>query len=228
MSGERRPHIGRVVRDGFVFDPKNEMGERKSLSPNDMSASISRLFERLDERGVDYVLVGGVAMLQYVDGRNTQDLDLIVALDELAAMPGVEGMERSDPHFARATFEELQIDVLRAEHPLFAEVRREHATERRFAERRIRCATVEGLLLLKLFALPSLYRQGRLTRAGIYESDIAALLHEQDPDLEPLFETLRSHLLETDIGELRAIVGEIRERADRFGQNAPPDESDDA
>jgi hypothetical protein len=211
------------VQRGVAFDPKNDPA---AVAAGDLIGSVERLFDRLDARGVDYVLVGGVAMLQYVDGRNTQDLDLIVALDELAAVPGVE--ETGDPNPARATFEGLQIDVLRAEHALFDEVRRKHSTERAFAERRIRCATVEGLLLLKLFALPSLYRQGRLTRAGIYESDIAALLHEQDPDLEPLFETLRSHLLETDIGELRAIVGEIRERADRFGQNAPPDESDDA
>ena len=213
------------MQRGVAFDPKNDPA---AVAAGDLIGSVERLFDRLDARGVDYVLVGGVAMLQYVDGRNTQDLDLIVALDELAAVPGVEEAERGDPNFARATFEGVQIDVLRAEHALFDEVRRKHSTERAFAERRIRCATVEGLLLLKLFALPSLYRQGRLTRAGIYESDIAALLHEQDPDLEPLFETLRSHLLETDIGELRAIVGEIRERADRFGQNAPPDESDDA
>jgi len=211
------------VQRGVAFDPKNDPA---AVAAGDLIGSVERLFDRLDARGVDYVLVGGVAMLQYVDGRNTQDLDLIVALDELAAVPGVE--ETGDPNSARATFEGLQIDVLRAGHALFDEVRRKHSTERAFAERRIRCATVEGLLLLKLFALPSLYRQGRLTRAGIYESDIAALLHEQDPDLEPLFETLRSHLLETDIGELRAIVGEIRERADRFGQNSPPDESDDA
>ena len=213
------------MQRGVAFDPKNDPA---AVAAGDLIGSVERLFDRLDARGVDYVLVGGVAMLQYVDGRNTQDLDLIVALDELAAVPGVEEAERGDPNFARATFEGVQIDVLRAEHALFDEVRRKHRTERAFAERRIRCATVEGLLLLKLFALPSLYRQGRLTRAGIYESDIAALLHERDPDLEPLFETLRSHLLETDIGELRAIVGEIRERADRFGQNAPPDESDDA
>ena len=211
------------MQRGVAFDPKNDPA---AVAAGDLIGSVERLFDRLDARGVDYVLVGGVAMLQYVDGRNTQDLDLIVALDELAAVPGVE--ETGDPNSARATFGGLQIDVLRAGHALFDEVRRKHSTERAFAERRIRCATVEGLLLLKLFALPSLYRQGRLTRAGIYESDIAALLHEQDPDLEPLFETLRSHLLETDIGELRAIVGEIRERADRFGQNAPPDESDDA
>jgi hypothetical protein len=209
-----------------VFDPKNETGDGKSMLPHDLTVSVSRLFERLDAGGVDYVLVGGVAMLQYVEGRNTQDLDLIVALEEVEAVPGVEVTERSDPNFAQATFEELQIDVLRAEHPLFDAVRRAHASERRFAERRVRCATVEGLLLLKLFALPSLYRQGELTRAGIYESDLAALIYEYDPDIEPILNALRPHLLDTDLGELRAIVRETRRRPERFGERRSSGDGD--
>ncbi len=31
----------------------------------------------LAERKIEYWLVGGVALLSYVDGRNTQDIDLI-------------------------------------------------------------------------------------------------------------------------------------------------------
>lgn len=220
----KTPHIGRVVRDGYAFDPKN--GAAAAMNPNDLVSSVARLFELLDEHEIDYVLVGGVAMLQYVEGRNTQDLDLIVSLDDLEALPGVDVTGRSDLHFARAQFEGLQVDVLRAEHPLFGEVRREHAAEQRFQDRRVRCATVEGLLLLKLFALPSLYRQGDLTRAGIYESDIAALLYEYDPDTEPLLETLRPHLLETDLGELHTIVREIRQRTERFKIHSPEDADD--
>lgn len=42
-------------------------------------------------------------------------------------------------------------------------------------------ATVEGLLLLKLYALPSLYRQGSL-RVSIYENkNVAALLYTYRP-----------------------------------------------
>jgi hypothetical protein len=35
---------------------------------------------------------------------------------------------------------------------------------------------VEGLILLKLYALPSLYRQGNFAKVGIYENDVATLL----------------------------------------------------
>jgi hypothetical protein len=79
------------------------------------------------------------------------------------------------------------------------------------------------LLLLKLFALPSLYRQGDFARVGLYENDVATLLEKYDPDLDPLFSTLRPHLLETDRHELHSIVGEIRERIQRFENRSPDD-----
>ena len=44
------------------------------------------LFEELETKQVDYVLVGGVALLSYVDGRNTQDIDLIAPTASLAAL----------------------------------------------------------------------------------------------------------------------------------------------
>ena len=39
----------------------------------------------------------------------------------------------------------------------------------RFAEQQIPCATVEGLILLKLSTVPSPYRQGNFARVGLYE-----------------------------------------------------------
>jgi hypothetical protein len=55
-------------------------------------------------------------------------------------------------------------------------VQRRYATIKPFRERDIPCATVAGLLLLKLYALPSLYRQGSFARVGLYENDIATLM----------------------------------------------------
>ena len=83
-------------------------------------------------------------------------------------------------------------------------------------DRSIRCATVEGLLLLKLFALPSLYRQGSFERVGIYENDVAALMYAFKPDMESLLTELSKHLNEADITEARNIVADIEERIQRF------------
>jgi hypothetical protein len=82
------------------------------------------------------------------------------------------------------------------------------------------CATVEGLLLLKLYALPSLYRQGNFARVALYEGDIATLMHDYRPPVEPLFEELREHLSDTDLASLRKIVGEIQERIERFDRQS--------
>ena len=83
-------------------------------------------------------------------------------------------------------------------------------------DRNIQCATVEGLLLLKLFALPSLYRQGSFERVGIYENDIAILMYAFKPKMEPLFTELNNHLNETDMAEARKIVADIEARIQRF------------
>jgi hypothetical protein len=75
---------------------------------------------------------------------------------------------------------------------------------------------VDGLILLKLFALPSLYRQGSFERVGIYENDIATLMNAFDPKMEPLFKELGKHLNNDDIAEAEKIVADIEARIQRF------------
>jgi hypothetical protein len=178
---------------------------------------VARLFTLLHERQIDYLLVGGVAMLQYVQGRNTEDIDLIISVSSLQALPEVT-VTSQDNHFARGTFDTLQIDFLLTRNPFFDMVQRRYATIRHFRERDIPCATVEGLLLLKLYALPSLYRQGNFARVGLYENDIATLMHDYRPDLGPLFEALERYLNTSEIIALREIVIEIQHRLERFQQ----------
>lgn len=92
----------------------------------------------------------------------------------------------------------------------------QYATTKAFQEQPIPCATVEGLLLLKLYALPSLYRQGNFTRVGLYENDIATLLNDYQPKLEPLFEVLSEYIGSGDMESLQEIVAEIETRIQRF------------
>ena len=83
-------------------------------------------------------------------------------------------------------------------------------------DRDIRCATVEGLILLKLFARPSLYCQGSSERVGIYENDLASLIYAYNPIMEPLFEELDKYLNKNDMTEARQIVAEIKARIRKF------------
>lgn len=208
-------HIGAVVRNAVAFDFKQLRGER--LDAESLIQTVDDLFRLLAEREVDYLLVGGIAMLQYVEGRNTEDVDLIMAASSLEKLPEI-GIESRDESFLRGRFRGLQVDLRLTENPLFEQVRRHYATTRPFVERDIPAATVEGLLLLKLYALPSLYRQGNFARVGLYENDVATLLHDYGPDLEPLFAELAPHLSATDLAELRKIAAEIERRIERFGE----------
>ena len=187
------------------------------MNSDSLPQSISHLFDLLQQRKIDYVLVGGVALLTYIEGRNTQDIDLIMALSSLERLPEIS-VQSQDMYFARGEYEGLQIDILLTANHLFEKVRRGYATERHFLEQDITTATVEGLLLLKLYALPSLYRQGSFARVGIYENDIATLLHDYSVDVEKLYPELSSHLSTTDMAEVRGIVAEIQQRIARFQQ----------
>lgn len=206
-------NIRDVIAHGIVFDPKNSEALR-TMDLQNLLVSIPRLFELLEERAVDYVLVGGIAMLVYVQGRNTQDINVILSSDNLKRLPEI-GIEEQEGEFARGRLGDLQVDLLLTANALFDKVRREHMVRQQFAEREIPCATVEGLLLLKLFALHSLYRQGQFDRVELYERDATMLIRAFQPDLNAIFEELGKHLLESDLAEVRNIVREIEDRLER-------------
>ncbi len=175
------------------------------MSDTALLAALDRLFELLEEQGVEYLLVGDIALLHYVGGRSSEKIDLLVVPSYLDQLPEIRD------------FEGLQIGLLLTSNPLFEEVRRRYATRQRFAEREIPCATPAGLVLLKLYALPSLYRQGNLARVALYETDILMLMDRQKVDVEPLLAELKAHLSPTDLASLRGITDEIRQRIERFG-----------
>ena len=206
-------HNGNVVRNALVF------GSSRGTTVSDSSIleTVERLFALLGERRIGYLLVGGIALLQYVEGRNTDHIELILSPASLAKLPEIE-IVGEEEGFARGIFSGLQIDLLLTSNPLFEIVTKRYATTRVFAEREIPCAAVEGLVLLKLYALPSLYRQGNLVRAALYETDILTLIHGYQPSLEPLFQELAPHVSATDLTALRKLVAEIEARIARFGE----------
>jgi hypothetical protein len=215
MNVQSQVHIGQVIRNAIVFNFKNWTGDTALANSDTLLQTVRRLFALLDERTIDYVLVGGVALLTYVEGRNTQDIALIMALSSLERLPEIK-VQGQEHDFARGEFEGLQIDILLTRNPLFAQVRAEYVTRQKLVEREIPTATVEGLLLLKLYALPPLYRQGSFAKVGLYENDVATLMHYYNPAMTPLLETLKRYVGEGDMVELRKIVQEIEQRLERF------------
>lgn len=211
--------IGQIIRNAIAFNFKQQVSHAMNL--DSIFKTVDTLFTLLATRQIDYLLVGGIAMLQYVEGRNTEDIDLIIALSSLQALPEINVSQR-DANFARGDYNGLQIDLLLTQNRLFETVRNRFATTGRFGERSIAVVTVDGLLLLKLYALPSLYQQGNFARVGLYENDVATLLQAYSPTLAPLMTELGLHLSDTDLMEVREIVAEIQQRIERFGRRARP------
>lgn len=206
-------HIGNIIHYASVFNFRKHSENMKNTDR--LPENVSELFLLLNNRQTDYLLVGGIALLQYVEGRNTEDIDLIMALSSVEKLPEISIMGR-DADFLRGDFKGLQIDILLTRNPLFDEVIRNYSISKQFAEYHIPCAKVEGLLLLKLYALPSLYRQGNFARVGLYENDIATLIQAYQPNLEPLYKELKKYLSITDFNAIKEIVTEIEQRINRF------------
>ena len=217
MTIQSSVQIGNIIRNAVAFNVKNWAGGK--MNSDSLIQSVQDLFAILEQRKIDYVLAGGVALLHYVEGRNTQDLDLLMALSALKKVPELN-ISTQDMYFVRASLGELQIDVLLTQNPLFKKVHQKYSQVQRFLDRDIPIATVDGLLLLKLYALPSLYRQGNFARVGIYENDIATLLHYYQPNVSILMSELSKYLNGSDVTEVKSVVADIQNRLDRFKDGA--------
>jgi len=217
MTIQSSVEMGRVIRKAVVFNVRNWPGE--AMNADSLLQSVEQLFALLETRKVAYVLVGGIALLHYVEGRNTEDLDLIMALSSLGQLPEIE-ITGQDNDFVRGKYGELQIDILLTKNPLFKKVQTHYTITQHYLDRDIPLATVAGLLLLKLYALPSLYRQGNFGRVGIYENDIATLIYQYQPDMPALMKELPAFINKNDLEEIANILAEIQQRIERFRKSS--------
>jgi hypothetical protein len=211
-----RPAIASIVRDGLLFDPKN-WSALMTTPDNQILETIDRLFETLNDSQVPYVLVGGVAMLSYIQGRNTQDIDLIMSRSDGVSIGLLIGSENKD--FAQASYDGVRVDLLLNQNKLFKKIQKEYSQVIQWGDHSVTTATPEGLVILKLYALPSLYRQGEFDRAAIYETDILQLVLNYPLELDALLKLVKPHVLESDLEELGAIVQDIAGRIRRIERN---------
>lgn len=225
-SGASLRRIAEIVRNAVRFGPDAWEGgslpdkngnptQRQNILPTDRD--VVELFTLLGERRLPYLLVGGIAMLRYVEGRNTEDIDLLMSLPSLRQLLEIT-IEEQNEYFIRGRFRSVRVNVSLTANALFAEAQQSFGTTHRFAELDVSTATPEGLVLLKLYALPSLYRQGFFDRVTVYEGDIASLMQRHRPAVEPLLQRLKAHLETGDMNELRGIMRDIEARIVRFEQ----------
>lgn len=202
-----------------MFDPKNwKAGVAMAES---LPAAVESLLQVLLKRRVPFAIAGGIAMLAHVPGRNTQDLDLLMAPADVATIPELEVLERTND-FVLASYRGLRVELLLTQNKLFAHILSAFVAPAEFEEGSFPCVTPQGLAILKLFALPSLYCQGDFARVGIYENDVATLLHEYGIDIEAALNELEPHLLSSDHEQVREIVDDLRQGIRRFEERAGP------
>jgi len=213
----QRDDLAAVLRDAMLSQEGSEMNEEALLDRT------RRLLSALAHDGIPHVLVGGLALLQHVEGRNTRDIDLILALEDLPRLPGFALREKNE-WFGTGDCGPLRVDLLFTANPLFAEVALRHSAPRQFLGTTLQCATPEGILLLKLFALPSLYRQGQVERADLYETDILQLLRLDPVSDEALLSQLEAHLSASDIKALGELLRDLRGRMDNARRFEAPSE----
>ncbi len=214
-------HIGKVVRHALVFNAQHWQG--RSFTMDSLLKTVDDLFMLLESRKTQYTLVGGIAMLQYIQGRNTEDIDIILNTTALKKLPEIT-ITSQNTFFARGTYQDLQIDFLLTKNPLFAKVQKAYTIQQPFFERTITSATIEGLILLKLYALPSLYRQADFTRVGLYENDVATLMYYHRPHIHDLVDTLRAYVSEQDGAAIEEIVRDLERRIQRVPRQSPANE----
>ena len=80
------------------------------------------------------MLVGGIAILHYIEGRNTQDLDLLLMVSSLKKLPKLK-ITSQDINFVRANYGELQIDLYLTRNPLFKKVHKAYSKVQKFLGR---------------------------------------------------------------------------------------------
>jgi hypothetical protein len=216
MTTQTGIHIGKIVQSARLFNAQQWQGT--PLIMEDLLQAVNNLFNLFEQKKINYVLVGGIALLQYIQGRNTEDIDLILNVTALRKLPEINITSKSE-YFARGTYQNLQVDFLLTKNPLFARVQKYHTVPQPFFERTITSATIKGLLLLLLYALPSLYRQGDFARVGLYENDAATLMFYHSPNMQEISTELAPFVNNQDLSAIQDIIVDLTQRISRFQRN---------
>lgn len=206
-------HIGKVIRHAVAFNTQRWQGTEFKV--DHLLDAVAELFKVLRERRVNYALVGGIALLKYVQGRNTEDIDLILSFRSLKKLPEIV-VTHKDVYFARGNYKGLQVDFLLTKNRLFSHVKKHHVVTQDFFEQSVPSATVRGLILLKLYALPSIYRQGDFVRVGLYENDIATLMFYYTPNMQEILDELTPFVSSQDRTAIQDVIADLERRIARL------------
>ena len=175
-----------------------------------------KLIELLESKGINYALVGGVAMMAIAPGtRATDDYDFIGQKSDFENISELTKVS-ADQNFGRYRHNTTVVDTLFIENPVFAHALSNYQADCVIAKKTIRSLSPSGMALLKLYALPSLYLQDQRIRVATYEQDLEVLFIV-DPEIneDALLAFLEKHLVSSQIAELKHTCTDIRRKLSR-------------
>src|SRR5688572_9101904 len=91
VSSESVLDPGRIIYLAHAANPANWMTPMSA----DYPGLVHEFLEMMRDRQIPFVIVGGIALLQYVRGRNTEDLDILISGQRLAALGELSVTERN-------------------------------------------------------------------------------------------------------------------------------------
>jgi hypothetical protein len=180
-----------------------------------LQQGLTELAEVFEARGVRYALIGGLAVGYRSLFRNTEDIDLVLSVPQLVLPAVLEDLQARGFDLDMSTvirewnahgmtafkFRGLQVDWLKPLLPCVQEVI-DTATSETWLSVPVRVATVEGLIVMKTFAmrLQDQLDISRLLAAnrGVLDIEhvratVSASLPHDDPRLAELEEMMRQH-----------------------------------
>lgn len=141
------------------------MPDDHPISMKDLLDGVATASAALEQHGVSYALIGGIATGYRSQPRFTKDLDFLLHIPQVT-LPGLletlEGQgyqfdlhatirEWIEHHMVVLSYHGIRVDWLKAVIPAYQHIL-DRATEETWLGRRIRVASADGLILMKLVA----------------------------------------------------------------------------
>jgi hypothetical protein len=196
--------IAMIISDANEFNTQNWINGMK-INPQNLQSGVANFLKLLKDLNIDFVIVGGIAILSYVELRNTKDFDIIIDRHNYIKLKPFLEVLTEEGDFANClTEEKLRVDLLFADNPIFRYVKYGFEQNLDYEQGNFPTATPEGLVMMKLYALADLTLQHQvfgkkeiLTKILLYQSDVNILNAMYEIDFSKILRLLEKHLSES-------------------------------
>lgn len=169
---------------------------------------VTKFLNLLEEKQVDFAIVGGIAYLAYIQDRNTKDLDILLSVTELEKIIDDVEIINQDANFANAIFEGMRVDFLKTSNAIFEYVKEYETTNYDFEEGLYPIATITGLILMRFDAIIDLYQKGKFNKIIRYESDLQFLTINFEVDWKHIWKISEKFFTNGQIAEFQKMIVE--------------------